>query len=54
MSKDTEMTPMEKQAYEWALNQRHLSVAASYARVLAEYIRRALTETGIPVSKKGR
>lgn len=29
------MTPEEKQAYEWAINQNFPSVAARYARILA-------------------
>lgn len=33
------MTDEQKQAYEWALNQQYQSVAARYARTLAEYIR---------------
>lgn len=33
------MTDKQKQAYEWALNQQYQSVAAKYARTLAEYIR---------------
>ena len=33
------MTDEQKQAYEWALNQQYQSVAAKYARTLAEYIR---------------
>ena len=36
------MTPEEKRAYEWALNQKFNSVAASYARILAQYIQRAI------------
>lgn len=33
------MTDEQKKAYEWALNQQYQSVAAGYARTLAEYIR---------------
>jgi hypothetical protein len=33
-----------RQAYEWALNQTHQSVAARYARALAEYIRDSVPE----------
>lgn len=33
------MTDKQKQAYGWALNQNYTSVAARYARVLAEYVR---------------
>ena len=33
------MTAKEKQAYDWALNQNHQSVAADYARTLALYIK---------------
>ena len=36
------MTPEEKQAYEWALNQKFNSVAASHARALAQYIQRTM------------
>lgn len=32
------MTPEQKQAYEWAKNQNYSSVAARYAKALAEYI----------------
>ena len=32
------MDTITKQAYEWALNQKHRSVAADYARRLAQYI----------------
>ena len=35
-----EMTVEEKQAYEWALKQDFNSVAARYARSLANYIQR--------------
>lgn len=34
------MTPLEKQAYDWALNQKYESVSARYARILAQYIER--------------
>ena len=34
------MNDQEKIAYEWALNQDHKSVAASYARILAKYIQK--------------
>jgi hypothetical protein len=37
-----EMSPKEKGAYEWALSQNFTSVAAGYARTLAEYIQRAV------------
>lgn len=33
------MKAATKQAYEWAISQKHRSVAADYARQLAEYIR---------------
>lgn len=33
------MDDKTKRAYDWALNQQHNSVAATYARDLAEYIR---------------
>ncbi len=33
------MIKEQKEAYEWALNQQFQSVAARYARALAEYIR---------------
>lgn len=36
------MTPLEKQAYEWALNQKYESVSARYARTLAGVIEREL------------
>ena len=39
---EAKMTPEEKQAYEWALNQKFNSVAARYARVLAQYIERTV------------
>jgi len=32
------MDDKTKVAFEWAINQNHQSVAASYAKVLAEYI----------------
>jgi|GEM_PF-6082612 len=34
-----DMTTEEKKAFEWALNQNYNSVAATYARILAKYIR---------------
>ena len=34
------MTEEEAQAFEWALHQQFQSVAARYARTLAEYIKR--------------
>lgn len=36
------MTDKQKAAYEWALNQKYTSVAADYARTLAEYIKERL------------
>ena len=38
------MTGEVKKAYEWALNQNYQSIAARYARVLAESIRSAVAE----------
>lgn len=32
------MTPEQKQAYEWAKNQNYTSVAARYAKVLADLV----------------
>jgi len=43
-----EMTEEEKQAYEWALSQRFESVAARYARILAQYIKRSLETREAP------
>src|SRR5574344_342220 len=36
------MTDKQKAAYEWALNQKYTSVAADYARTLAENIKERL------------
>lgn len=41
------MTPEEKIAYEWALKQKFNSVAARYARTLAQYIQRIQVDTSI-------
>jgi len=35
-----EMTDSEQKAYDWALGQEFQSVAASYARILAQFIKR--------------
>lgn len=34
----TDMTHDEQTAFDWALNQNHNSIAATYARILAKYI----------------
>ena len=45
------MTDIQKQAYEWALNQKYTSIAADYARVLAEYIQDRLTTKPLTVDE---
>jgi hypothetical protein len=53
------MTQLEEQAYNWAINQKYPSVAARYALILAQYIKRQRVEKerkqGDPVQapKKG-
>jgi len=48
-----EMTPEEKRAYEWALQQPFHSVAADNARILAKYIERSEPEPENPLHLHG-
>lgn len=42
LTSHVDMTDIEKCAYEWALEQPYQSVAARYARTLAEYIKKII------------